>query len=420
MNINISTIQSRTLVVILFLILFGGNNLLDNIGVDIKLYRSIVIAFATPFVLINRKEVLANKSLSIIILFILIFSMFKLMIDTGQGTRTAVLQLLGAPILYAAFPKINYGLASNRIFLWRKFAILFFGIYLLDSNMAIIERIMEYNILGWVGYQNISISKLASSQFRSTALLGHPLYNSLVISIVMSFILIIPLKPKYKLSLWLIGYFAVLSFNTRGSIVGNALLLGVYMIYSILCDKTLSLKYKRSLTMLSVLASIMIVVTIFTTKIGGRLLDEGLMDSSAQVRVDVWNVFDYFDLSEFLWGITYKKLQIILSASGLHATENFWLDQLFSFGLIFMVFYVLLYARIFMVLLRNYTKFQAFFVTGSFLLIASTNNSLSTDFLALFIFLMLTHLFDPKYIKYLVRPKYLVNRKASTQIRAQK
>ena len=208
--------------------------------------------------------------------------------------------------------------------------------------------------------------------------------------------------------MWFVGYFAILCFNTRGSIVGNALLFGLYILYSVFFDKTQSRKTKKLLSIISITAAIVVLIVIFSTSLGGRLLEHGLMDDSAQVRVDVWNVFNYFELSDFFWGVTYNKLQMILAASGIYATENFWLDQLFSFGLVFMIAYVLMYATLIVKLLKNYTRFQALFVSGAFLLIASTNNSLSSDFLALFIFLMLTHLFDPKYIRLLIPRKYLI------------
>ena len=408
MNSLNNSFLKTVLLITLFLLLFCGANLLTYMGVDVKFFRSILIAVAIPLLFINLKYVIWNRPLLVILVVVSLFSILKLYTDTGEGTRMAVLQLLGATIIYASYPKINDRLTIHRVILWRKFFFLFIAFFLLVTGMAIIERIMGATILGWAENKIYLLSDYAASEFRSTSLLGHPLYNALVVTIMMAYILISPLKPKFKLLLWFVGYFAILCFNTRGSIVGNALLFGLYILYSVFFDKTQSRKTKKLLSIISITAAIVVLIVIFSTSLGGRLLEHGLMDDSAQVRVDVWNVFNYFELSDFFWGVTYNKLQMILAASGIYATENFWLDQLFSFGLVFMIAYVLMYATLIVKLLKNYTRFQALFVSGAFLLIASTNNSLSSDFLALFIFLMLTHLFDPKYIRLLIPRKYLI------------
>lgn len=419
-------------IALLFAILFLGANLLNYVGIDTKLVHALIIGISIPLLIIRKNEVLSNKPLVGILLLVGIFSLHKLITDTGEGARMATLQILGAPIIYAALPKLDYRISKANVCLWQKINKLIFIFYCLEVGMAILERIIGHTILGWSGTESYIISRDSTTEFRSTALLGHPLYNALVVSTMMSFFLMSPLKIHIKLLLWFTGYFAIFCFNGRSSIVGNTLMFLVFTVYTLFFDKKAKRKDKKILAAFSVLACIALYIGIVVANIGGRLFEMGLFDdSSAQTRIDVWNIFNYFTLADFLWGIDFNKIGVILYSSGLHATENFWIDQLFSFGLVFMIMYVILYSLLFSKLLKGYSTFKALFVTGTFILLASTNNSLSSSFVALFIFIILCHSFNPQYILYLFPYKYLesnnrkkqkkyVSRKSVQQIQRRK
>lgn len=397
-------------IILLSAILFLAPNLLSYIGIDTKLVHALIIGISVPLFIIRKNEVLSNKPLVGILLLVVIFSLHKLITDTGEGARMAALQILGTPIIYAAFPKLDYRISKSNVCLWQKINKLIFTFYCLEVGMAILERIIGHTILGWSGTESFIISRNSATEFRSTALWGHPLYNALIVSTIMSFFLVSPLKLPIKLLFWLTGYFAIFCFNGRSSIVGNALMFLVFTVYTLFFDKKAKRNEKKLLVVFSVLACIALYIGIVVANIGGRLFEMGLFDdSSAQTRIDVWNIFNYFTLNDFLWGIDFKKIGVILYSSGLHATENFWIDQLFSFGLVFMIPYVILYSLLFAKLLKDYSTFKALFVTGTFILIASTNNSLSSSFVALFVFVILCHLFNPRYILSLFPYKYLDN-----------
>ena len=55
----------------------------------------------------------------------------------------------------------------------------------------------------------------------------------------------------------------------------------------------------------------------------------------------------------------------------------------------------------------DYSFIHKMFVTGAFLFIASTNNSLSSNGLAFLYFLILLEIFNPKRIRYNINIKYL-------------
>lgn len=284
--------------------------------------------------------------------------------------------------------------------------ILFFA-YIAEVNLAVFERLIGRNVFGWNSEVIFSIEEMGGD-YRSTSLHGHPLANALLVTTAMSFILVSPLKTKIKFSLWLIGFLAVLCFNTRSSIVGNILLLLAYLGYSITLNKRV--KGKRKIAMLWSSAGIIIIgyIVVFVYGWGGRLLDMGLFDEeSAQVRVNAWDLFAYYDIDKFLWGHSYNEVIAIKYSVGLYHLENFWLGYLLSCGLVFLMIYTILYIFVFKYILRKHSFFNKWFVSLSFLMIASTNNSLDSGFIYIFYFMLLCIVFDPRIFQIVVKKKYI-------------
>lgn len=208
--------------------------------------------------------------------------------------------------------------------------------------------------------------------------------------------------------LWSMGYISILCFNTRGSIVGNALLLAFYIIYVLLFNNSISSRTKVRLVMFSSIMTIVGLFLFFNVGLGGRLAEMGLFDeSSAQTRLDVWDIFDNYPLEYFLWGISHEKMQYVMYVTGIGVTENFWIDQALRLGVVFLFIYILAYYKLMKRITIDYPFVHKMFISGAFILIASTNNSLSTNGLALLCFLILLQLFNPPIISENIDDKYL-------------
>lgn len=402
------------------MIFFLPVNLLTKIGIDYRLVQTLYILPGIFLIVQYSTKILQKKWFVPLLSLVAIISIYKLIVDKGEGARSAVIQLVGAPILFAAFSIMLRDNIITRFFLptWRFIAKYLFYWFLTITCLAIFERILGRPVLGWIAGPNESIVNISFSEFRSCSLLGHPLYNALVVSILMSFILISNFRTKIKFILWGIGFTSILCFNTRSSIVGNALLMGVFIFHSIFFNTTISYVMKKRIITYSIAASLLGTFLLFSVGLGGRLLEMGLFDEgSAQVRVDTWSIFKYITIKDVLSGMDYHDMNLIMYKAGLYTTENYWIDQLFSFGLILMVPYVILYFLLCKNNYKGYSLFHALFSTSTFLLISSTNNSLSADFLALFIFLLCIIIFHPKNFIRIVPLKYItLNKNKSKQI----
>lgn len=394
--------------ILIILLIILGTNVIGVLEISESLYYFFLILLSIFPILHNYPSILKEQSQLTLLIFTLLYSMYMLYVDRGEGTRSTAMAIVGPPMLLSALP-IHYKNAYRYQHFWHLIMIIIICGFISETFLSIYERISGRNVFGWHGEIIFSLDILGSIEYRSTALYGHPLGNALLVSTAMSFILISNLKNKIKYPLWLLGYLSILCFNTRGSIVGNALLLITYIGYILISKK----KMKDS-TKISIMISALLIVfvgyfSIFHFGFGGRLLDMGLVDdSSAQVRIDAWSVFESYSIKDFLYLHSFNEVLMIKYSLGLNNLENPWLGILLRNGLLFLIPYVVLYYILIKKILREYGLFEKLFVTTTYFLLASTSNSFDTSFISLFYFLLLCVLFTPSLFKAIVKRKYLM------------
>lgn len=386
--------------------LFLSCNILRLISLDQKMLYATLLIVSVILILKNNSK-LTSAPFIYLVGFVTLYSVFKLYTDRGEGTRVAVMNVIGPMLLYAAIPSIRY--TTQRILLWRWIYKIIILLFIVNSSLAIFERMSGSLIFGW-GYAKdvANFTTEGISEFRSTALLSHPLLNALITSTLMSFFLISPYKIKIKLSLWFLGYLAILCFNTRAAIVGNALLFVSYFLYTCIYNKKITAKQKRLFMGTGAIFAVTATYLLQAGLIGGRLMENGLFDdTSAQVRVDIWSIFDYYRLTDFMLGVDMRTYNEMMFTANLIATENFWLDWLFKFGFAFLVPFVLLYGIFLKNRYSDYNSFETLFTIGTFILLASVNNSLSTSILPVFILLLSIDAFSPRHVTMIAHPSFI-------------
>lgn len=379
------------------LLLFCGSNLIGAIGIDIKFFYAAIMLICIPLAFYNRKILCADKRMMALLLFCVSYGIQFMYYDRSEGSRYTAMVIMLTPVFFSAFPRNSYGDKINYSIshLWNKLLILFVTFFVVETVMASVERIMGSNILGWQRLEEGAIMDF-SDGFRSSALHSHPLYNALIVSTSMAFILTSKFRLKLKLMLWMLGFFSILCFNTRSSIVGNAVLLFVYTIYILHKGSGISKQDKRFLLFFVSFMVLIGSILFFILGFGSRLAEMGLFDDdSAMVRVDVFNIFDYYPLEDFLWGMDYTQYEYAMYYAGVDIIENFFIAYLLRNGIVFLIIYITLYLLLINKLYSGYDKFTKWFTGGTFLLIAATNNSLSTLGIAFFLFLMLIVMFNP-------------------------
>lgn len=343
------------------------NNLLLGIGyfkpeVEYSFFRGLTPAvYLIFFLCIFRKcKIFSTKRNNYFLLVISILSAFNLSSGRNVDMKMMMAGFVSPILIYQFFNSYKYDIYILRA---KKFLIAF---YIIECGLAIFERLIGTNIFVNVnaGYDG----------FRSYSLIGHPLQNALCVSIMMSFILFSDLK--YKLELFFLGMVAILCFNTRSTMVFWGVASIIYMFYLIF---THNKQYKK-FAWYVIFAGIVLTYLMIRYDFGSRLLEMGLYDeSSASVRIRIFEIFNFYSLSDFILGMPSYQIEKILYRAGIDELiiENYWLMFILRFGIIFTIALFICMLSFLMKMLEDRPSFEKWFIILSFLLISSTNNSMS-------------------------------------------
>lgn len=391
----------------LFLFLYGGANVLSYFGWNSFSENSpiwqrllpsaylMIFLFLYRFILNVKVVGFYNSTKYEIKIFVLLFFLFIFLKFSEQSDFLSMfMNALFLPVLFSfLLSSLNNSPSKKSVIKKIKKIIIYF--FIVNSLIAIIERILHSNFFPLNGLDYLS---KGAHYFRSTALQNHPLSNALVTSIIMSFILISEFKLFYKKILILLGYIAILCFNTRSTVFGWIIFLLIYVGYELLFVKNVKTITKIGYILFSILSGAIVYQLMVNYGFGDRLINMGLYDNdSAGVRIQIWNVFRHYSFKEFLWGMSESRMTMIVRSIGVLSIENFLLYYMFRFGVVFTILIIFFYTLLINNLLRGYNKFSKLFVVFVFLSISSTNNSLSSPIsIALALFLICSHIFNKK------------------------
>lgn len=377
-------------IAMLWATLLLGANVFSTLHLGYFTYLNILLVASFGILFLNCEKLGRKKLIVVNVIFI---AMLLFVLSGKEGKYQSVMVLSGG-LIYALIYTIQGKNYEKHLACCRKWIII---IYLIECGLSIVERILRYNFLSWNSENAVMMSDFEDvSGFRSFGLWGHPLQNALITSTIMGFILMYDgYKPKVKYTLWAIGYAAILCFNTRSSMVGNIIFLALHQVIE--ASKTRSFSKKLKVIALGIFGVALLALLITQTSLGGRLLEMGLYDEdSAAVRMNTWSIFDYYNLSDFLYPDEVNR-EILLFRTGLYATENFWIDWLLKYGLIIEVIYIALIAYNVFQYGKGFKIKDFIFVNLVFWVIASTNNSLTANPIPLFLFLAAFVIFCPTY-----------------------
>lgn len=377
-------------IAMLWATLLLGANVFNTLHLGYFTYLNILLVASLGILFLNCEKLGQKKLIVVNVIFI---AMLLFVLPGKEGKYQSVMVLSGG-LIYALIYTIQGKNYEKHLACCRKWIII---IYLIECGLSIVERILRYNFLSWNSEDAAMMSDFEEvSGFRSFGLWGHPLQNALITSTIMGFILMCNgYKPKVKYTLWAIGYAAILCFNTRSSMVGNIIFLALHLVIE--ASKTRSFSKKLRVIALGIFGVALLALLITQTSLGGRLLEMGLYDEdSAAVRMNTWSIFDYYNLSDFLYPDEVNR-EILLYRTGLYATENFWIDWLLKYGLIIEVIYIALIAYNVFQYGNGFKKKDFIFVNLVFWVIASTNNSLTANPIPLFLFFAAFVVFCPTY-----------------------
>lgn len=315
-------------------------------------------------------EARKNIHALLVIFFGLCLIIFKLMIGQNYVKDSIVFLIL--PMLIAIY--------FDTIRRWKletlRKLVLFF--YLIECGVSFAEKILNTNFFFVEDktVEQILYSNPEAWEFRSTALLGHPLANAMAIAVLMVFIILSNLKISKKIGFFLIGYLSLFCFNARGAIIISTFITLPYFFWRIYMKNK---RYKGILILAFSLLLLLLFIGISQTSLGGRLLNnsEGLNDGSAMTRIQVFDFYKYIQSDKILYGNPQNYLYMT-NKLGAGGVENGIITMVLNFGLI-MTIPVLISLFLFQYnKLSTYSRNEKWLILTVFYTVGMMNPNLAT------------------------------------------
>jgi hypothetical protein len=247
-----------------------------------------------------------------------------------------------------------------------------------NACVGIIEFLTQTRLTPYV-----TGGKIIEHDYRSTAIMGHPLVNAgaSAMYMLMLFFGADPTLPApARVVLFLSQFLAMAPFGGRTSIVVALLLMALGLLKplaELLAGRRFDMRYGVAAAF-----GLPLVVAGGAAAVASGLLDkliERFTDDkgSAQARVAIFELFNEFSLEDLLFGPDPERLAWAQNLLGIeYGIENSWLGFVFQYGAFMSLFFVLgFFALLWEILRRSETA--ALIVAAHFLVQVSSSASLS-------------------------------------------
>lgn len=215
---------------------------------------------------------------------------------------------------------------------------------------------------------------------RPTALIGHPLANAAATAVAIFVFIGCLHNRSWKIMLGCLWAVGLIAFGGRSAMVLFALFYAGYFLWMMWQRSFASRLRWSDLTLISgglLLVPIMIIYVFAFTPFGDIMLERLHWDDSAQTRLDLFHIFRFMDLGDWIVGVPNERFQTFLILLNMPWTvENAWVQLLVRFGAVFFVVFLYALYRLFRYLATG-APLEVKLALLLFLAIASTNNSLA-------------------------------------------
>jgi MFS family permease len=225
--------------------------------------------------------------------------------------------------------------------------------------------------------------------FRGDGLFGHPLIAAGVTSMTTFMLLRMRMNGLLKGALFTTMLIGLLSFGGRAALLTTVIIVFIAAAYELLrgiLRRDLSMGFVGAVAAAVLILPPLMIVLVTSTDIGERIITHMYIDDSAQVRNLQWQVLNYLNLNDVLFGVPPDRVEMMKYQIGLGGAttdiENFWLLMFLNLGGIGVIVYVAALGLFIVYLGRTADHPLGWMLLIAAILIASTSNSLgrkSTD-----------------------------------------
>lgn len=393
MRVQLEKIKNIIILGSVIILLFGGVNVLNSFGYKIpdgifKFFPTVYfLIFALLLNLFEKRIYTFDNSKKLVIKYILFLA--GLIVYSSMIQNQAVGSIVNTILIPCFFSLLLIN--NTKIYPSLKLAVKFF--FIVNCLVAVLEQILTIHFFSLILDFDID-----TRGFRSTALQNHPLTNALITCTISLFIVASNEKLVKKYFYFCLGIIALICYGGRASLIINILFGGYFLLKDFFkigaVYNTLLSKIIYGVLILAGIAIILYIVN--NTSFAERLVNQSHFDDSATVRIQVLGTFAMLDTNDILWGINKNKRDLIEFTLGVRTIENFWILWVLQYGLILtsvkgIFLFKLLWRHI------QHQCLTRLLLFAGFMLIASSNNSLSSHTAAVSVFIFCCFVFHSSY-----------------------
>jgi hypothetical protein len=309
---------------------------------------------------------------------IVVFAVFLFSITLGKSKANFfILDTLFAPVLLVQLLQNETDTFKEKLLYWLKV------FFVINCSLAIIERGLSRIIF------QPTVEAVFES-FRSYALLGHPLNNSLVTGFLTLFFVIIAEGTTRKFFFLGLGIMAIFAFGGRTALAAVILTFPFILYFDLknYDSEEAAGKFFNYLFLFIVMLSLCAFVLV-ATPFGERIFASSKFDDdSADVRSRVFDMFRHFTPGDLMLGIEESKILRVMYLEKVDIIENFWIIWIFKYGILLSALLAVFLFRFLLSLFHNLGRPTRYILLFVFFLVASGNNSMATNTTAVAIITM--------------------------------
>lgn len=350
--------------------LFLGTNVKQSLGMNTQEgFLGTIHYYSLPFLFLTigyaYKRIHFNITEKRLFLITVIYFIYSKII--GRSANLGVIfNILVEPICVLAFLR---SLSCSRMKMLRILLVVFFviecGIALYEATFNTIIFAKDTDIFDYYG------------DIRAYSLHGHPLQNAFIVCMLSVVFISSKLGRNVKFGLFLLGYLAIFTFNTRSSIY----IMGCVLLISLFKDYILG-KGNRFIKAIGLCLAIFAISYAFNFIMShslGTRLESGIStkDGSSMARFLLINAFSLIPIEDLLFGVDPSLIKLFMYKYGLVGIENSIVSLVFYCGAIFsFCYFPLMFKDLYLPKLSSISKWLIY---GVLFLLLNVNNALVCD-----------------------------------------
>ena len=311
-------------------------------------------------ILSNEKSIKFDKVTNQLLILCIIIVFIKFFINQ---TPFSIVDIL-------FFPIISFYVLSNTNFKTKQIIkIIIISFFTLNGVLSILEFAFKINFFS---FESLIDNNQVGEGFRSTALLGHPLNNALCMSIIMGFIFCSTLDNLIKFIFIVFGLISILAFNARG-----AFLIWILISVSIFIFILFSHRVKKNHKILGICAFLILILIVFYSLVnlhlGDRLLNDKIIDGSAETRINLLNSFDGLNELDFLFGNDNAVYNLLRKQKN-GGFENSIVLLIYSYGIPISILIIYFFSKWIYIIIKELDFLKKAILISSFVVVGNLNN----------------------------------------------